>query len=715
VLKVFPFTGQRVAAPADRAVSTDAPARPLWSEMPIGARVYVAGVILAGVYGLALCAPRAVPAPWLTAALLILVAVTSSWKVNLPIPIANGSTLSVSYAADMMALLLLGPSQAVVIALAGAWVQCSYKPKTPYPVHRTLFSCAAVVLTMIATGAVYGVLGGRSPIAGGGGLARPLVGAIATYFVVNTGLVAGAVALSSGRGVFETWRRDFMWLAASFLAAGSAGALAAVVIALGDHWKAVLLAAPIYLVYRTYGLFADRLEDQKRHMAEMRELHEKTVRALAQAREAECALASEKQRLVSMLEEMERLEESRRHLLERERAARENAEQANGLKDQFLATLSHELRTPLTAILGWSDILRHRPGDDRLRERALASIHTSARRQAKIIEDLLDVARIVSGKLALERKRFNVEPVVRDAVQAIQPIADANGIRIKVESDPGLGPIMGDPARLQQVASNLLSNAVKFTPSGGTVLVTLRRETDGWLAMAVSDTGQGIVQEFLPAVFDRFRQADGSSTRVHRGLGLGLSIVKNLVEAHGGTVSAYSAGTGKGATFTVRLPAAAPQPALGSGDAGRAAIGAGAPGDLLDGLAVLVVDDDRESREVIAATLQERHAGVLTASSAAQALAVLNEQRVDVLLADIGMPHEDGYALIRKIRALDGRVGRIPAAAVTAFARDVDREQVLRAGFQLHLAKPVDDQTLAAAVMALAAQRETDGDIAESA
>jgi signal transduction histidine kinase/ActR/RegA family two-component response regulator len=678
------------------------PVGPPWSALTISARLYVGAVIVLGTAGLVACAPRMYSSPALFAMLIAFACVTSSWKVNLPIPVVNGSTLSVSYAVSLASLLLLGPSHAVVVALAGVLMQCTYRPKQPYPLYRTLFSTAAIVITMIATGWVYGSLGGTVGRFDVLQLPKPLVGAIATYFLFNTGLIAGAIALSTQRGIIETWKRDFLWLGASFLAAGTAGALAAVVLERGYTWQAVLLAAPIYLIYRTYGVFVGRLEDQKRHTAEIRELHERTVAALEQARDAERALALEKERLTTTLEDMKRLEQAQRDLLKREHAARASAEQANRLKDQFLATVSHELRTPLTAILGWADMQRRGIIDERLRDGAAAAIYESAQRQAKLIEDLLDVARIASGKMRLERSLVALQGVINDAVQVIQPAADANEVRVRVDTDPSVGPVYGDAARLQQIAWNLLSNAVKFTPPGGEVRVRLRRGPDGAAEIVVSDTGQGIPPHFLASVFDPFRQADPSTTRVHHGLGIGLSIVKNLVEAHGGIITAHSEGHGQGSTFIVRLPVAAGEYVSEFPPHERIRRIERSEIRSLDGISVLVVDDDLESREIVSAYLRASHAGVLTASSAAQALDVLARQHVDVLLADIGMPEEDSYSLIRKVRRLNtAQKALVPAAALTAFARDEDRREALQAGFQMHLAKPIDANALIAAVARL--------------
>ncbi|HZA36352.1 MAG TPA: ATP-binding protein, partial [Vicinamibacterales bacterium] len=462
----------------------------------------------------------------------------------------------------------------------------------------------------------------------------------------------------------------------------------------------------IYLTYRTYEMFAGRLDDQKRHTEDIQHEHEATINALAQAREAERALAAEKERLAVALAEMTNLEHARNHLLEREQAARAAAEQANRLKDQFLAIVSHELRTPLSAILGWSDMLAKRGIDNALRDRAVLGIGQSARRQAQLIEDLLDVARITSGKLRLERTFLDLRKTIRDAIEIVQPDARVKHIRMFLHLDEACGEVYGDAARLQQVAVNLLSNAVKFTPEGGGVEVALRPGGD-CVEFVVADTGKGIAPEFLPWVFEAFRQGDASSTRAHAGLGLGLSIVKTLVQAHNGSVSASSRGEGRGASFTVRLPVTfgleRHQPS-----AWRHQLAASTPGidTSLEGLSVLVVDDDQQSLEVLAAQLQTFRAVVLTASSAAQALQLLQSRPVDVLLADIGMPDEDGYDLIRKVRALRApRVASIPAGAVTAFARDEDRQAALAAGFQLHVAKPVDAMALVSAVARLGQMR----------
>jgi signal transduction histidine kinase/ActR/RegA family two-component response regulator len=671
-----------------------------WRMLPLVAQLYVVAVLLGGIACVTLFFPRTLPQPVLFVVLAVFACLTSVWKVNLPIPVTNGSTLSVSYAANLMSLLLLGPGHAVLIAVAGAWVQCRYKAKAPYPIYRTLFSGAAAAITMAATGVVHIWLGGTTPIESFAP-AKPFVGAIAVYFLVNTGLVAGAIAFSSRRSWIQTWRQDFLWSGASFMVAGSAGALSALVVQRGDGWKAVLLVAPIYLTYRTYELFAGRLEDQKRHTEEIQRLHSETMGALRQTRAAERALADEKERLAVALAEMTRLEELRNQLLEREQAARASAEDANRLKDQFLAIVSHELRTPLNSILGWADMLSKGHLEGPLRDRAVRGIGQGARRQARLIEDLLDVARIASGKMRLDRSLVDLRDVVRDALLVAQPAADEKGIRVAFDADHSLGRVYGDAARLQQVASNLVSNALKFTPPGGAVHVRLRRSGND-IEMIVTDTGQGIVPEFLSSVFEVFRQADGSTTRMHSGLGLGLSIVKSLVEAHSGIVSVHSAGQDRGATFIVRLPIAVSDASSAAADATPVRRERSRDVPSLRGVTVLMVDDDQESREVVAAHLIECGAAVLTAASAREAFDLLQHQNVSVLLADIGMPEEDGYTLIRRIRALSSmHVAAIPAAALTAFARDEDRAEALEAGFQLHLPKPVDAFSLATAVATL--------------
>ena len=491
-----------------------------WQALPMVARLYVTATIAAGVFVLLALAPRAFPQPALFLFLLLTVCVTSAWKVNLPISLASGSTLSVSYAADLMALVLLGPRAAIVIAAIGVWAQCTVNVKRRYPLYRTAFSVGAEVITMAATAAVYRSMGGTVGAFDIAPLIKPLVGAIATYFCVNTGLVAIVIALSARRSAWRIWREEFLWSAISFMVAGSAGALAAVVIGRGEHWKAVVMIAPVYLTYQTYRLFIARLEDQKRY-----------------------------------IDEMTRLDGARRQALEREQAARATAESANRLKDQFLATVSHELRTPMNAILGWADMLRLGTLPPEKRDRACQAIFNNATRQARLIDELLDMARIMAGKLQLEQTDLDARTLARGALEIVQITADAKRIRIDLDVAQDVPPLHGDGPRLQQVLWNLLANAIKFTPDDGTIKVFIRRHGT-WGEIVVTDSGIGIPRDFLPAVFEPFRQADGTTTREHDGLGLGLAIVKQLVDAHGGTIGVESAGEGQGTTFTVRIPIA---------------------------------------------------------------------------------------------------------------------------------------------------------------
>ena len=657
--------------PQGEEVARPAAADLRWSALPAAARTYVAVIIGAGAAALAWSLPFAIPRPVLFLVLVMSACLTSIWKINLPIPLVSGATLSVSYAADLTSLLLLGPRPAVVIAVAGAWTQCTVNVKQRYPLYRTVFSAAVEAITMGLTGLVYEWLGGPHGPFDLSQLPQPLVGAISTYFFVNTGLVAVAIALSSSRSIARVWRTDFLWSGASFFVAGGAGAVAAAVIDRGEQWKAILMLAPVYVTYWSYQVFVGRLEDQQRH----------------------------EEHLAAALANMTRLKEVRNQLLEREQAARTAAEQANRLKDEFLAIVSHELRTPLNAILGWSEMLRSGAIDTARQGRALKAIHESARHQSQLIDELLDVSRIMSGKLRLDRSIVDWSDVLRKALESSQPAVATKQIDITSEIDPDVGAFYGDAARLQQIVLNLVTNAVKFTPNEGSVRLHLHREGDV-VELTVADNGQGIAPDFLPWVFEPFRQADGSSTRTHGGLGLGLSIVKHLVEAHGGTVTGHSHGLGLGSTFRVRLPMdpLCPVGATPAGPSHSPAPPSSSERVSLKGLSVLVVDDDERSREVVTAYLQGSHASVLTAASAPEALEILRQSHVDVLLADIAMPGQDGYDLVRAVRAMQAPACAIPAAALTAFARAEDSRRALEAGFQMHLKKPIGLEALVSAV-----------------
>jgi len=398
------------------------------------------------------------------------------------------------------------------------------------------------------------------------------------------------------------------------------------------------------------------------------------------------------------------LEAKRQHLLAREQDARRAAEDANRLKDEFLSTVSHELRTPLTAINGWAQMLRAGRLNAAQSARALETIVRNAKSQNQLINDLLDVSRIIAGKMRLEVEPLKLGSVIEAAIETVRPAAEAKGIHLSALLDPAADTMSGDAERLQQVVWNLLSNAVKFAPNGGRVEVRLKR-ADSRVEIIVADNGQGIKPEFLPYVFERFRQEDGGANRQQGGLGLGLAIVRHIVELHGGTVRVASDGLGRGATFTVALPAAQHRamspPELRDNAAGRTLESPNPPS--LVGMRALFVDDEADAREIITMILAECGADVRTASSATEALTACDEWRPDVLISDIGMPGEDGYTLIKKLRereVLHG--GHIPAIALTAYARREDRLRALSVGYEHHIPKPIEPDELLAVVASLA-------------
>jgi PAS domain S-box-containing protein len=405
--------------------------------------------------------------------------------------------------------------------------------------------------------------------------------------------------------------------------------------------------------------------------------------------------------------DLKRAESQRDDLLQAERAARSAAERASLLKDEFLATLSHELRTPLNGILGWSQVMQQANAGPEVLAQGLEVIERNARAQSEIIEDLLDMSRIISGKVRLDVQRLDLSSIVQSAVETARPTADAKGIRLHTVIDPLNGvEVSGDVNRLQQVLWNLLSNAVKFTPKGGRIQVLLER-VNSHLEISVIDTGEGIKPEFLPFVFDRFRQADASTTRRHGGLGLGLSIVKQLVELHGGSVRVNSEGVGQGSTFVIALPFTvlhgSPEPKterrhprLSPKRIGTADVDVD-----IKGIRVLLVDDEKDARALVTSLLESCHAVVTAAESANDAMALLQESKFDLLVSDIGMPGEDGYSLIKRVRSLGLTAGGdIPAIALTAYARLEDRVKAIAAGFQMHVAKPVEPVELITVVAA---------------
>jgi PAS domain S-box-containing protein len=461
----------------------------------------------------------------------------------------------------------------------------------------------------------------------------------------------------------------------------------------------------------------DRVEEEERLLSQlargMRIEHFETVRVRKDQRRLRVSLTVSPVRDASGrligASKISRDVSEREQLLEREKAARARAEEAGRLKDEFLATVSHELRTPLNAILGWAHVLR-RTASSEVRERhAIEVIERNARAQARVIDDLLDVSRIITGKLRLDVHPLMPSSAIESALDSLRPMADAKGVRLHSVLDSHAGPVSGDPARIQQIIWNLVSNGIKFTPKGGRVEVRLER-VDSSVEIVVSDTGEGISPEFLPHVFDRFRQSDATISRRTSGLGLGLAIVRHLVELHAGYVTAESAGKGQGSSFTVRLPLRPVrhrevQPEDGSGSTERSM--ERMPD--LRGVRVLVVDDEADTRELLREVLEQCGAEVRDAGSSGQAFEVVTAWAPGVIVSDIGMPGEDGYAFIQRVRQWERTSGlRIPAVALTAYARSEDRIRALLAGYQVHVAKPIEPVEFALVVAGAIQPRPTE-------
>jgi PAS domain S-box-containing protein len=409
--------------------------------------------------------------------------------------------------------------------------------------------------------------------------------------------------------------------------------------------------------------------------------------------------------VVTDVTERKQLEHERERLLEREREARERAEHASQLKDEFLATISHELRTPLNAMLGWARLLQDGNLNDEEARQAIATIERNARTQAQLIEDLLDVSRIITGKLRLDVHPVMMSMVIESVISSLTPAAEAKGVRIQSIIDTNAGPVSGDAARLQQVVWNLVLNGIKFTPRGGRVQVRLER-INSHIEVTVSDTGQGISSEFLPYVFERFRQGEGGTTRQYGGLGLGLSIVRQVVELHGGTVTGDSPGEGKGATFAVRLPLMVVHPRQGTDERvhpkaeTKPLLTLDRPPNL-HGVTVLLIDDDPDTRQLLRKVLEQFGAEVRDAGSAEEGLAEAKGWKPSIVISDIGMAREDGYHFIEKFRAWERQAGSwTPAVALTAYARVDDRVRALAAGYQIHVAKPIEPVEFAFVVAA---------------
>ena len=484
------------------------------------------------------------------------------------------------------------------------------------------------------------------------------------------------------------------------------------------HTAAEIIGQPITVL-----IPPDRQEEERHIIASLRAgkriEHYETVRVAKDGRLIEVALTISPLRdqtgeivgaskILRDVTERKRIEQElqgllaeRNQILASERAARSEAERLSASKDEFLALLSHELRTPLNAILGWTQILRSGSVASANFDKGLGVIERNVRAQTQLVDDLLDMSRIISGQMRLEVQPVMPFAFVQGAIESARPAADARGVRLEATLDPAAGPVSGDANRLQQVAWNLISNAIKFTPRGGQVQVTFERVNSN-IEICVADSGIGIRPDFLPHIFERFRQADATPTREHGGLGLGLSIVKHIVELHGGTVEANSDGEGQGATFRVRLPLAvsrsnSDRPHELPRSSQRPAVPF-VNADLSN-LVVLVVDDDPDSRDLLHRLLSDCGATVTAAASAAEALAATNKQRPDLLISDIGMPEVDGYQLLRSLRASTNV--RFPAIALTAFARSEDRTRALLAGFVAHVSKPVEPAELIATVAAV--------------
>jgi signal transduction histidine kinase/ActR/RegA family two-component response regulator len=604
--------------------------------------------------------------------------VMASSLVAIRIPRVSGR-ITVADTFVFLTMLLYGGAAAILVsALEGvaATLIISKRPRT------ILFNSAILATSTFFTVVVlHWFLGPPANIVDKS-FSKQFFGTICTMalvqYIANTTLIAIEKASKIKESTWHTWRTYYLWTSVTYFAGASAAGIIAILIKTYGFYAVVATVPIILIICFTYQTYLKNIEA-----------------SVAQTEAARLHV----QELSRYISELQRSEEAREQLLVRAERARSEAEAANRIKDEFLATLSHELRTPLTSLLGWSSVLRESRRDEKVLAQGLEAIDRNARVQAQLIDDLLDVSRIVSGKLNLDVRPLDICSVTRAAINVVQPAADAKGITLEHWAQPGLGAISADSARLQQIVWNLLSNAVKFTPHGGKINV--RVERDGANAtVTVSDTGQGIDSEFLPRVFDRFRQADSSTTRSFGGLGLGLAIVRHLVELHGGTVSAESDGVGRGATFSASFPLLTdrgPIAVMHSGEVHASELRS------LDGLRVLLVDDERETREIISTVVERTGAEVKTCTSAREALTELVEWRPDVILSDIAMPDEDGYSFIGRVRSLPhDEGGDTPAAALTAYAREEDRKQALAAGYQMHIAKPIGAGQLVTMIAKLA-------------
>jgi signal transduction histidine kinase/ActR/RegA family two-component response regulator len=603
--------------------------------------------------------------------------VASSSLIAIKIPRVSGR-ITVADTFVFLTMLEYGGAAAILVsALEGvcATLIISKRPRT------ILFNAAILATsTFFTTAALYWTVGSPVKVVEGGFSANFFLAICVmalVQYAANTSLIAVEKSAKIKESPWNTWRTYYLWTSVTYFAGASAAGIIAILIKTYGFYAVVATVPIILIICFTYQTYLKNIEN-----------------SIAQTEAARLHV----EELSRYISELQRSEEERGQLLLRAERARSEAEAANRIKDEFLATLSHELRTPLTSLLGWSSVLRDSSQDEKVLSQGLEAIDRNARVQAQLIDDLLDVSRIVSGKLNLDVRPLDISSVARAAISVVRPAADAKGITLEYWAQPGLGAISADSARMQQIIWNLLSNAVKFTPHGGKIFV--RIEQDGPNArVLVRDTGLGIDSKFLPRVFDRFRQADSSTTRSYGGLGLGLAIVRHLVELHGGTVLAESEGPGKGATFSASFPllAVRAEAIAHSGEFHIAEMSS------LNGLRVLLVDDEPEARQIITTVIARTGASVQSCTSASEALSKLIEWRPDVLLSDIAMPEEDGYSFIGRVRALPKeKGGETPAAALTAYARDEDRRQALAAGYQMHIAKPISAPELVMMIARLA-------------
>jgi signal transduction histidine kinase/CheY-like chemotaxis protein len=610
---------------------------------------------------------------------VLLATVVISSQIALRIPRVSGR-ITVSDTFIFLTMLLYGGAAAVLMsALEGVCssLRISRKPRTILLNSAVLAGSTYVTVTVLRL-----LFGSPLNIVTSGYSANFFIAICVmalVQYVANTTLIAVEKSYKINESIWQTWKTYYLWTSITYFAGASAAGIIARLIHLLGFYAVVATVPIVSIIYFTYRTYLKNLE----------------------ASEQQAKLAHRHvEELSGYIAELKHSEEERGKLLLREQHARSEAEAANRIKDEFLATLSHELRTPLTALLGWASLLRGSDPEKAMLEQGLETIERNATVQAQLIDDLLDVSRIISGKLHLDVQPVDIAGLIDAAISVVRPAATAKNIALVYNRNEEIGPIAGDPARLQQVVWNLLSNAVKFTPEGGRIIVLLER-VGSHARITVNDTGQGIHPEFLPQVFDRFRQGDCSTTRGHGGLGLGLAIVRHLVELHGGTVHAESPGDGLGASFSVTFPLMAVRPEVGGFAQSARAAGNHAPA--LDGLRVLVVDDEPDTRHIIATVIAQTGAEVRACESVHEAMQTFECWRPDVLMSDIGMPGEDGFSLIGKVRSLPAeRGGQIPAAALTAYAREEDRKRVLAAGYQMHIAKPVTSGQLVSVLTYLA-------------